>query len=99
MSHIEKEIEFLTTIQKEISDAEYGEGLRFNLPFVCKKIAVRINTLKVMVKKASAFFHCFSCGTKLVEIGMGFCECPNCRKKFLPYINKEDNQCLELQKE
>ena len=99
MSHIVDEIKFLMSIRKEISDAEYGEGLKFNLPFVCKKIEVRINTLKVVSNKISKFFHCFSCGTQLREIGMGFCECPNCRKRFLPYTNKEDNQCLELQKE
>lgn len=99
MSHIEKEIEFLNTIQQEISDAEYGEGLQFNLPLISKKIRIRINTLKFVSKKISTFFHCFNCGTKLVEIGMGFCECPNCRKKYLPYKNQEDNQCLELQKE
>lgn len=40
------EKEFLELILEEISTAEYGEGLAFNLPFITEKIMKRIIELE-----------------------------------------------------
>ena len=42
-----------------------------------------------------SFFYCFSCSKKLKEKSLGFLYCLNCRKTFLPYQDKDGNQCLK----
>lgn len=39
---------------------------------------------------------CFVCGSKLEEVGLGWLQCEDekCGEVFLPYIDKENNQCL-----
>lgn len=39
---------------------------------------------------------CFVCGSKLEEVGLGWLQCEDetCGEVFLPYTDKENNQCL-----
>ena len=43
-------------------------------------------------------FHCFLCGAKLTEIGLGGLECEDCLTIFIPFLDQEGNQCLASQK-
>ena len=42
---------------------------------------------------------CFICGCKLEEVGLGWlqCESEKCGEVFLPFTDKEGNQCLMQQ--
>jgi DNA-directed RNA polymerase subunit RPC12/RpoP len=35
-------------------------------------------------------YHCVLCGEQLIEIGLGFLECPKCKKQYLPTINDKE---------
>lgn len=39
---------------------------------------------------------CFVCGSNLEEVGLGWLQCEDekCGEVFLPYIDKDNNQCL-----
>lgn len=51
------------------------------------------------VNKAKAHpFHCFYCGARLSEIGLGGLECDDCLTVFIPSLDQEGNQCLTSQK-
>lgn len=52
---------------------------------------------EVVITNISHPFHCFYCGTQLIEIGLGILECPNCLKDYIPFIDNEGNQCLSYQ--
>lgn len=43
---------------------------------------------------------CFICGSKLEEVGLGWLQCNSeqCGEVFLPFLDKEDNQCIMLQR-
>jgi len=43
---------------------------------------------------------CFICGTKLMEVGLGWlqCESEQCGEVYLPFIDKNNNQCLMHQR-
>lgn len=43
---------------------------------------------------------CFICGTKLIEVGLGWlqCESEQCGEMFLPFIGVDNNQCLMHQR-
>lgn len=43
-------------------------------------------------------FHCFLCGAKLSEIGLGGLECDDCLTVFNPFLDEDGNQCLASQK-
>ena len=51
------------------------------------------------IKNDNISFHCFVCGAKLEEIGLGWLQCEEekCRELFLPYLDQDNNQCLMLQ--
>ncbi len=48
--------------------------------------------------KVNHSFHCFLCGTKLSEIGLGELECDDCLTAFIPFLDEVGNQCLASQK-
>lgn len=50
------------------------------------------------VKKLNHSFHCFLCGAKLSEIGLGGLECDDCLTVFIPFLDQDGNQCLASQK-
>lgn len=43
---------------------------------------------------------CFICGTKLIEVGLGWlqCESEQCGEVYLPFIDENNNQCLMHQR-
>lgn len=43
---------------------------------------------------------CFICGTKLMEVGLGWlqCESGQCGEVYLPFIDENNNQCLMHQR-
>jgi hypothetical protein len=43
---------------------------------------------------------CFICGTKLIEVGLGWlqCESEQCGEVYLPFIDENKNQCLMHQR-
>ena len=43
---------------------------------------------------------CFICGTKLMEVGLGWlqCESEQCGEVYLPFIDENNNQCLMHQR-
>ncbi|MCL6100999.1 MAG: hypothetical protein M1292_00690 [Bacteroidetes bacterium] len=43
-------------------------------------------------------FHCFYCGSRLSEIGLGGLECADCLTVFIPSLDQDGNQCLTSQK-
>jgi Zn finger protein HypA/HybF involved in hydrogenase expression len=47
------------------------------------------------MNKENNTFYCFDCGKKLEEKSLGFLYCPNCRTVFLPYVDKDGNQCMK----
>lgn len=49
-------------------------------------------------KAKSHPFHCFYCGSRLSEIGLGGLECDDCLTVFIPSLDQEGNQCLTSQK-
>jgi hypothetical protein len=51
------------------------------------------------VEKCNAVF-CFICGTKLMEVGLGWLQCENeqCGEVYLPFIDENNNQCLMHQR-
>jgi len=48
--------------------------------------------------KVNHSFHCFLCGAKLSEIGLGGLECDDCLTAFIPFLDEVGNQCLASQK-
>jgi len=50
------------------------------------------------VNKVNHSFHCFLCGAKLSEIGLGGLECDDCLTVFIPFLDQDGNQCLASQK-
>jgi len=48
--------------------------------------------------KVNHAFHCFLCGAKLSEIGLGGLECDDCLTVFIPFLDQDGNQCLASQK-
>lgn len=66
-----------------------------------------MNTDKLSEKnKGNAVLHgvmprfCFICGTKLMEVGLGWlqCESEKCGEVYLPFIDENNNQCLMHQR-
>ena len=47
------------------------------------------------MKEENNDFYCFNCGKKLIEKSLGFLYCSNCRTAFLPYVDKDGNQCMK----
>lgn len=43
---------------------------------------------------------CFICGSKLMEVGLGWMQCDSeiCGEVYLPFLDKENNQCLMHQR-
>ena len=43
---------------------------------------------------------CFICGTKLMDVGLGWLQCKSeqCGEVYLPFIDKNNNQCLMHQR-
>jgi len=51
---------------------------------------------KRIIKGFIENFYCFSCGYKLEELGFGILNCSNCENQFIPYIDKDEYQCMCL---
>ena len=50
------------------------------------------------ISQVKPSFHCFLCGAKLSEIGLGGLECDDCLTAFIPFFDQDGNQCLASQK-
>ena len=56
----------------------------------------RDNSKALRIGSVIPYFFCFVCGSKLEEAGLGWLQCEDekCGEVFLPYIDKDNNQCL-----